>query len=276
MPDTIPPQIWLLISLAALAIVPACQVAREVRRRNVSPTPEDRLRRNSAQLARSLGVLALLATLAAFIWTPTADHLFRSPRGLMITLALFAAYPLYTVWQGLTYGRMEPLGQGRVREYSSARQPKRFWTSIVWNGALGSLFLSLLVVEVRLHLKGDCLRVDDEITAEAALPGCNALVADATTLADRAEAHAARGHAHHLLGHRRQAAADHAAAITDLTALLRDFPDDEWTLRQRGQVYWEMGQHDLARDDDDRVALCHGRGGAPWITDRHLQPPCPT
>ena len=47
---------------------------------------------------------------------------------------------------------------------------------------------------------------------------------------------------------------DQATAIDLLTRLLALEPEDQVALRLRGDLYWRMGEHELARDDDDRLA----------------------
>jgi Flp pilus assembly protein TadD len=42
-------------------------------------------------------------------------------------------------------------------------------------------------------------------------------------------------------------------AIDHLTEALRNDPQDAWSLRMRGDLYWKLGQHEKARDDDDRL-----------------------
>jgi tetratricopeptide (TPR) repeat protein len=46
---------------------------------------------------------------------------------------------------------------------------------------------------------------------------------------------------------------DLQAAIDYLTKALEDDPADIWSLRMRGDLYWKQGEHEKARDDDDRL-----------------------
>lgn len=46
---------------------------------------------------------------------------------------------------------------------------------------------------------------------------------------------------------------DHRRVIEYLSQALELDPDDAFALRMRADAYWETGQHDLARDDDDRL-----------------------
>ena len=47
---------------------------------------------------------------------------------------------------------------------------------------------------------------------------------------------------------------DYRSAIALLTEALRIDPNDQFSLRHRADAYWKIGQQDLARDDDDRLA----------------------
>jgi Tfp pilus assembly protein PilF len=45
---------------------------------------------------------------------------------------------------------------------------------------------------------------------------------------------------------------DHASVIDHLSQALDLDPNDAFALRMRADTYWETGQRELARDDDDR------------------------
>lgn len=54
---------------------------------------------------------------------------------------------------------------------------------------------------------------------------------------------------------------DLAKAVTLFTESLRKNPNDRWALHMRADTYWDMGELDKARDDDDRLAeLKNGAG----------------
>jgi tetratricopeptide (TPR) repeat protein len=54
---------------------------------------------------------------------------------------------------------------------------------------------------------------------------------------------------------------DLVKAVTLFTEALRKNPNDRWALRMRADAYWDMGELDKARDDDDRlVELKNGAG----------------
>jgi tetratricopeptide (TPR) repeat protein len=54
---------------------------------------------------------------------------------------------------------------------------------------------------------------------------------------------------------------DPAKAVALFTEALRNYPNDRWALRMRADAYWDMGELDKARDDDDRLAeLKNGAG----------------
>ena len=46
---------------------------------------------------------------------------------------------------------------------------------------------------------------------------------------------------------------DFPEVIQYLTQALEIDPDDYFSLRMRADAYWEIGEHDLSRDDDDRT-----------------------
>nr|WP_280526623.1 tetratricopeptide repeat protein [Croceicoccus marinus] len=48
-------------------------------------------------------------------------------------------------------------------------------------------------------------------------------------------------------------AGDPDGAIAFLTKALEVDPEDEWSLRRRADLYWDQGQEDLARADDDVI-----------------------
>lgn len=54
---------------------------------------------------------------------------------------------------------------------------------------------------------------------------------------------------------------DPPAILAQLTARLEANPRDQMALWHRGHVYWEMGEHELARDDDDRLSQLRQRHG---------------
>ncbi|WP_121119536.1 tetratricopeptide repeat protein [Croceibacterium ferulae] len=385
--DDVPPQFWLLIAIAIVAVVPIRYIGRHMahdpRRRDITLPAEDLEWRTPAQLTRSVALVAVLALVAIFIFTPQAEQFARSPAFLPLFLAVFGGYALHTVWRGIVDGRIEPMSRGRSWEFSRAEQPKRFWASVVWNALIGCFCLSLPMFMMLERDRDTCFRADSEADARTALPACDAWVAAADDAEERAEAQAARGQVHYWLGNDALALADYSAAIradpqdsyalynralvhertgdiasamkdynqslmirpddadgygnrgrilldmgeldaaiidftralrldeanidalgnrgiahawkndriaalvdrdrvaaldpgnfalsridtilalaagdlptaaAQLTARLQAAPDDEWALWQRGHVYWKMGQHDLARDDDDRLS----------------------
>ncbi|KHL24133.1 hypothetical protein PK98_15255 [Croceibacterium mercuriale] len=77
-----------------------------------------------------------------------------------------------------------------------------------------------------------------------------AALADRARIAARAPGHPALLRIDTLLALK---AEDQPAALALLTSSLQAEPDDAWALMQRANIYWKMGEMDLARDDDDRV-----------------------
>lgn len=54
-------------------------------------------------------------------------------------------------------------------------------------------------------------------------------------------------------------AKDTDAAITQLSRAIALNPEDLWSLKLRADLYWDIGERDLARDDDDRIAAINQR-----------------
>ena len=54
-------------------------------------------------------------------------------------------------------------------------------------------------------------------------------------------------------------AGDMRTAIAHLSQAIALDPDDTWSLKVRADVYWDLGERDLARDDDDRLAAIKER-----------------
>jgi tetratricopeptide (TPR) repeat protein len=50
-----------------------------------------------------------------------------------------------------------------------------------------------------------------------------------------------------------QQTGDAQAALDLLTQALRENPNDAWALRMQADIYWQLGEHEKSRDDEDRL-----------------------
>ena len=139
--DQIPIRVWLLVLIAVLAWPPARYVYRHIvaspARRDISQPPQNLTWRSTASFLRNIILLGALFALALFIFTPFAERVGSDPQSYPILIAALAAWVLYTVIQGFLTGKIEPAIRGNFSEYDRNTQPKRFWSSLAWNAALG-------------------------------------------------------------------------------------------------------------------------------------------
>lgn len=143
--DDVPVRVWLLIAIAVFAFPHArylhLHITHSPSRRDITQPVGDLSWRTPGQLTRALGFLGFLVGLAVFIFTPTAEDFARSPRFWPIVMAALGAFALVTVPIGFATGRIEPFIRGASKTYERYEHPKRFWASMAWNAALGSLLL---------------------------------------------------------------------------------------------------------------------------------------
>lgn len=245
--DAIPIQVWLLIAIAAAAIAPALYVYKHMehspRRRDITLPPEDLGWRTSGQLIRSSVVLAGLASLAGFIFTPAAEDFARSAEFFPILMLGFSAFALFSVVDGFLKGRTEPLSRGTLGPYERETQPKRFWASLSWNAILGGLFAWLAFVTMEQAHEDRCYDRQTVHTAQEELSACNELMGRASnTSEERADILAARGYAYHRMGEYQKALADYDQAIgLD--------PADSYALYNRGLIHERLGDWQSAIAD---------------------------
>lgn len=63
-------------------------------------------------------------------------------------------------------------------------------------------------------------------------------------------------------------AGDQHSVIAHLTEVLEEHPLDGWSLAMRADTYWQMGLHNLARDDDERMDRLRKNFGAIGALER--------
>jgi len=318
--DQIPVHVFLLIAIATAAYAPALYAFRYIAaspsRRDITQPTEDLTWRTSTQFARSFCVLAALAALSIFIFTPAAEQFARSPSFFPILMGSIGAWALFTVSVGVMTGQVQPFGNGFNKTYQREAHPKRFWASLVWNAFFSCLCLWLAYQlnddASKKPLQDKCYDEDGVYPPQEQLTACNKLIggpgssndADAyldrglvfldigkfdEALADFTRAHeldpkdpwplANRGiafawsknqaHAENdfravraidptnpvmLRGEAvlRMTSGDIQGAVKSLSASMIRDPDNLWALRTRAELYWELGEEQESRDDDNR------------------------
>jgi tetratricopeptide (TPR) repeat protein len=244
--DDVPVRVWLLLFIAAVAWAPAQYVwrhaARSPSRRDITQPREDLSWRSSDALIRNIAILLGLAILAGFIFTRAAAEFARSPVFLPILMVGLGGFALWSVIKGYLSGIIEPMMRGVSWKFSRAEHPKRYWTSMGWNGLLGGtlLFLSAQqIIEAPTQaLRDRCHDWTDVYAATEELAACNRLLAEHSEI-DRSDVLAARGSAFYELGRYRRAALDYDAAI-------RLDPQDSSSHYNLGLVNERLGDRDRA------------------------------
>lgn len=246
----IPARAWLLLTLAAAAYLPATYLFRYVqhspRRRDITLPPEDLSWRTSALLARNLAILAGLAALAVFIFTPAAERFARSPSFLPVILLVMGVLALSTVPRGLSSGRIEPVVRGFSKTYERAAQPKRFWASVAWNALLGAFSLFVAVMTFRSQDVDRCHDDAGRVPPTEQIAACEAALARAgNSREDAAALHFERGLVLHELGKEDKALADFDKAV-ELN------PGASYALYNRALIYRDGEQFQFAIEDFSR------------------------
>lgn len=205
MPDSIPPQAWLLLTLVMLGIGPATYVWRYLihptRPRDITQPPDNLSWRSEGHFYRSLAISLALVAVGIFIFTLTAENFARSDAFFPSLLGAIGTYALGATIQGWRNGRIEPLLRGLSRTFDREEQPARYWASLGWNAILGC---ALLAGAAGIAYESKVSRCDDSEDKELlpdALEACDTLLAqDGLSEESRADLLAARGRVHHRLG----------------------------------------------------------------------------
>lgn len=249
--DDVPARVWLLLGIAALAYAPLRYLLRHIAhapsRREITRPREDLSWRTSGTLIRSLALLAGLAVLAVFIFTPTAEELARSDYLLPSLSVALGAFALFSVAQSTWTGRIQPFVRGLSESYSRDAQPKRYWASVAWNACLGSIFV-WLAYNVYDDTKAQAAWA--ECAAESAAPRFEEKLASCDEVVARypndAQAHINRGLRYLDNGYLDE-------AVSDFSRAHELDPKNRWALANRGITYAWQGDHPRAEADFARV-----------------------
>ncbi len=244
--DAVPTRVWLLITIAVAAFAPARYIFRYIThspsRTDITRPPEDLGWRTSSHLARSSAILAGLAALAVFIFTPAAEQFARSPSFWPILLVAVGGWVLFSIAKGFAKGCIQPLARGFYDTYEREAQPKRFWASLMWNGFLGAACLWGGVAGMTSATQDQCYDRQTRYSPEEEIAACNRLIAEQDDDTNNfADVIAARGYAYHRLG-------DYEHALADYSKAIQLDHDDSYSLYNRALIYQDRGdsQHAVA------------------------------
>ena len=279
--NQVPIPVWLLMAIVATAFVPARYVYRYVAnapsRRDITLPPVDLSWRTSGLLARNLAILGVLAPLAVFIFTPAARQFAHSPSFWPILMAALGTWAIGTVARGFWIGQIKPFARGFYNTYARQTQPKRFWTSMVWNTLLGCLLLWLPFQMKDQAIEERCYDAKNAFLPKEEISSCDQLIRKRGGRGkDLANLVAARGSAHYRLGDYRHALIDYTnavrldpngssayynlglvdeqldnkrGAVDDYTAAIRVGKDNGDAYFQRGLIFLDSGKLDEAVTD---------------------------
>lgn len=255
--DDVPVRVWLMIAIAVYAYPPAQYAVRHIAnspsRHDITQAPPDLSWRSSEQFTRSLIILGLLAALAIFIFTPVAADFAGSPIFLPLLFVAGGGWALSTVVRGVMSGSIAPLVRGIRNTYEREAHPKRFWASLIWNAAVGSLLLGTAYPAFNQAMfQADWDQCFDaySTTAGSSRSACGALttVYDENIRRDEQDygSRYDRGRVHGQLG-------DMPQALEDFSAAIRLRPDDPDAYFSRGRILSETRKFDEAISDFSRA-----------------------
>ena len=247
--ESVPIRVWLLLGIAVVAAAPFRYVIEHIvhdpRRRDITQPPEDLGWRSSAQYVRSLALLAALAALAVFIFTPAAESFARSRSFWPALVSLFGAFAFGTAVLGFLNGRVRPLVRGVSTAFERATQPKRFWASLSWNALIGTACLVGGLHQATRWESDRCFDLQTGAdTAKATISACSEFLAKTDDTDRRALALAQRGIGYDWLKDDRRALADYSQSLS------LD-PQDANTLYNRARIHERLGDPRLALADYD-------------------------
>jgi hypothetical protein len=245
--DEIPARVWLLVPIAALAVIPARYIYRHVvldpERRDITQPPPDVSWRTSGKLTRNIGFVAALAVLAVVISTPAAGQLIRSASVATVLFLSFALWAFVTVVRGFTAGHIQPFTRGYSETYDRQSQPKRFWASMAWNSLFGCICLAFVVGTAdpfeKRSIEDRCYQEDGGDDPQQAFEACNQLV--------KQQPKNSRAYLYRGLLFLNDMKLD--AAISDFTRAHELNPPSPWPLANRGMTYAWKNDRELAEED---------------------------
>ncbi|MBO6530865.1 MAG: tetratricopeptide repeat protein [Erythrobacter sp.] len=241
------PQALIAFALAVIAFRPAAYVWRYFTHgltpHDITLPPEDLSWKSGRHLVLCLASLAGLFAIGGFAFTEWAEDFARSDWLAPVLLGAVGSYALGTVLPGWRNGEISPLIRGIPDSYSRAGQPRRYWASLVWNGALG---LVLTAGSLGVLYDNTTPACDDKGNKEElfeAVATCNAMLANHDLdLEQRAEVLGDRGRVHHRLGNNQLALRDYSEAIELL-------PTDSYALYNRALIHRKLGNLPEAIED---------------------------
>lgn len=212
----VPPQVWLLLAIGAVAYLPARYVIEHVS--GASAREADLGHRTGDRLVRNIAILAGLAALALFIFTPAAARFAKAPSFVPLLLSAIGIFAIGSVVRGFTSGRVEPMIRGVTREYEREHQPRRYWASMAWNGAMGCLMLGMAYPSYKTALakplEDRCFGDSKAASSSQKIAACDELLkTDARSANRRAGLLAERGNGYYVAGNYRQARQDYVRSI---------------------------------------------------------------
>lgn len=236
--DQIPPRVLLLLVIAIAAYAPAVYIYKHVAnspsKRDITQPSMDVSWRTPSKLWRAIALLAGLAGLAIFIFTPIAARFAQSPSFLPILTLVGGSWAIWTVVRGYLSGSIEPIVRGANWIFKRDAQPRRYWASMAWNALFGflCLFLSYDIYQdaPRQSLLDRCYNEEETFHTTDIVLACNELIARRE--GDDEEQRrllTARGSAYYL-------AKDYERAKIDYVAVLRLDPQGSYAHYNLGLV----------------------------------------
>jgi tetratricopeptide (TPR) repeat protein len=265
--DDVPVRVWLLLAIAAVTFAPARYVYRHIAhapsRRDITRPHEDLDWRTSGQFILNLSILAGLAGLAIFIFTPMAERFARSPNFLPVLMTGLGAWALISSAFGAATGRVRPFARGFDNTYERDAHPKRFWASLVWNAAFGVLCFWLAYASKDQIAEGSdwsqCFESNTVNAPGATLSACNGLIAKYSE-AIRSDPNDSSAHYNRALVH--EQVGNIPNAVADYDAAIRLAPDDPDGHFRRGLIFLESRRFDEAVTDFTRAHKLNPKD--PW------------
>jgi len=265
---------------------PYLDMARVARVRDISQAPESNAGQMSDQLWRFLPLAIMLVALPLLALTPIGKRLVQTPSFWSIAMVGLGAWTLFSVWRGLTKGRIEPFVRGVSSTYERETQPKRFWASVAWNSILGCFLLwvgsQMNGWDAAQPIRDRCYNQSSTYSPRDVISACDELIAGkvpldgwtrADVLVDRGLAYRDLGQLARAVGdfdeairlkpHYPEAYFDRALAYQDLhhvTHALSDYgtaiqqnPKDSDSYFDRGLIYLDQYKFDEAIADLSRA-----------------------
>lgn len=241
--------------LAIIAAGPAIYVYRYLmdsrRPRDITQPPEDTSWKSRRQLAINGAIVVAASALAVFVFTPEARILAKSEWFWPALLSAFGSFALGSVAKGWSDRTVKPLTNGDSPTFSRDDHPKRFWATMAWNAALGTMLFGVSALASHDNLVPHCDDPDTEnvATLRRALMACDALAAEAgLDSEDRQDVLAARGRIFQQLGQDKDAIAAYSQALAI-------DPLDSYSRYNRGQMLlWAKQYAEAIRNFDASLA----------------------